>query len=301
VPRLTDLTLSRSGVDRAVDRREDQAWLAAAWEQDGTRVLLVDHGRAPVATEPPALVWCRPVDVVGGERYLLGVDPDGVAYFAAHGSLTPDPAQRSGLREVGALLSARDAGLLVHAVALANWHATHRYCPRCGSPTQVSAAGAERACPVDGSAHFPRTDPAVIVLVVDPDGRALLGRQARWSPGRFSTLAGFVEPGEDAERAVVREVAEESGVAVTDTEYLGSQPWPFPASLMLGFLAWAADGGDPVVDGVELAEARWFAREEVVSGLADGSLVLPPQVSIARRLVEHWYGAPLADPVGDWG
>ena len=137
--------------------------------------------------------------------------------------------------------------------------------------------------------------------MVDPDGRALLGRQARWSPGRFSTLAGFVEPGEDAERAVVREVAEESGVAVTATEYLGSQPWPFPASLMLGFLAWAADGGDPVVDGVELAEARWFAREEVVSGLADGSLVLPPQVSIARRLVEHWYGAPLADSVGDWG
>jgi NAD+ diphosphatase len=301
VPRLTDLTLSRSEVDRAVDRRDDQAWLAAAWQHERTRVLLVDHGQAPVTTEPPALVWCHPTDVVGGERYLLGVDVDGVAYFAAHGSLTPDPAERSGLREVGALLPDRDAGLLVHAVALANWHATHRYCPRCGSPTQVSSAGSERRCPVDGSAHFPRTDPAVIVLVIDPADRALLGRQARWSPGRFSTLAGFVEPGEDAERAVRREVAEESGVTVTSTEYLGSQPWPFPASLMLGYRAWAADGRDPVVDGIELTEARWFARDEVLAGLGDGSLVLPPQVSIARRLVEHWYGGSLADAPGDWG
>ncbi|HUW17213.1 MAG TPA: NAD(+) diphosphatase, partial [Actinomycetes bacterium] len=131
--------------------------------------------------------------------------------------------------------------------------------------------------------------------------RALLGRQARWSPGRFSTLAGFVEPGEDAERAVRREVAEESAVTVTSTEYLGSQPWPFPASLMLGYRAWAADGRDPVVDAVELTEARWFTRDEVLVGLGDGSLVLPPRVSIARRLVEHWYGGSLADAPGDWG
>jgi NAD+ diphosphatase len=301
VPRLTDLTLSRSGVDRSVDRRTDEHWLADVWQRPSTRVLLVDHGRAPVSGDPVALAWCQPSVVVGGERYLLGVDPEGVAYFAAHRSHTADPEERRGLREVASLLSARDAGLLVHAVALANWHSTHRYCPRCGSPTLVRAAGAERHCEVDGSSHFPRTDPAVIVLVTDPDDRALLGRQASWEPGRFSTLAGFVEPGEDAERALVREVAEESGVVVTATEYLGSQPWPFPASLMLGFLAHAEDGRDPVADGVELSEAYWFSREDVTRGVADGSLVLPPPVSIARRLVEHWFGGPV--PVGPqpWG
>jgi NAD+ diphosphatase len=301
VPRLTDLALSRAQVDRAVHRREDPRWLAAAWEQEATRVLLVDGGLAPVAAEPPALVWCRPEEVVGGERYLLGVDADGVAYFAAHGSRTPDPAPRGGLREFGAVLTARDAGLLVHAVALANWHATHRYCPRCGAPTEPAAAGAERRCPVDGSAHFPRTDPAVIVLVVDPDDRALLGRQARWQPGRFSTLAGFVEPGEDAERALAREVAEETGVVVATSEYLGSQPWPFPASLMLGYQAWAVDARDPVADGLELAEARWFTRQALRSEVESGSLVLPPPVSIARRLVEHWFGEPLADGHPGWG
>lgn len=296
--RLPELSLSRSAVDRAVHRRCDADWLAAAWQADTTRVLVVDDGRVPV-TADGALAWRRPGDVVGGDRYLLGVG-DGVAYFAAHRSRTPVPERTAGLRELGCVLPAGEAGLVVHAVALANWHANHRYCPRCGSPTVVAAAGAERRCVVDESAHFPRTDPAVIVLVTDPDDRALLGRQRRWQPGRYSTLAGFVEPGEDGEHAVVREVAEESGVRVVDVEYLGSQPWPFPSSLMLGYRAAAADGSQPVVDGVELAEAHWFSRQQLVDGLAAGSLVLPPPVSIARRLVEDWYGRPLPDAQQPW-
>lgn len=298
--RLTDLALSRSEVDRAVERRSDPAWLEAAWRSPATRVLLVDGGQVPVGDDGSALVWVTPADVPSGERFLLGVDTDGVAQFAVHRSGAEVSAQRAGLRELAVQLSARDAGLVVHAVALANWHAMHRYCPRCGCPTEVAAAGAERRCVVDGSAHFPRTDPAVIVLVSDPDDRALLGRQRRWPEGRFSTLAGFVEPGEDAERAVVREVAEESGVGVADVEYLGSQPWPFPASLMLGFSARAVDGRDPVVDGVELSEARWFSREELTAALTNGSLVVPPRVSIARRLIEDWYGGPLPDAPEAW-
>ena len=140
----------------------------------------------------------------------------------------------------------------------------------------------------------------MIVLVTDPDDRALLGRGRRWGPGRFSTLAGFVEPGEDAERAVVREVAEESGVVVDDVEYLGSQPWPFPASLMLGFRARASDGRAPVVDGEELVEARWFSRTELAEAVADGAVVPPTGISIARRLIEQWYGRRLADGPAAW-
>lgn len=298
--RLPELALSRAAVDRAVQRRHDGAWLAAAGQADTTRVLVVDDGRVPVGADGASLVWRRPGEVVGGERYLLGVDADGVAYFAAHRCATPPAEPTAGLREIGSVLPAGEAGLVVHAVALANWHASHRYCPRCGSPTLVAAAGAERRCVVDGSAHFPRTDPAVIVLVSDPNDRALLGRQRRWPTGRFSTLAGFVEPGEDGEHAVVREVAEESGVEVVDVEYLGSQPWPFPSSLMLGYRAVAADAREPVVDGVELAEAHWFSRGDLTDRLAAGTLVLPPPVSIARRLVEDWYGEPLPDSPAAW-
>jgi NAD+ diphosphatase len=186
----------------------------------------------------------------------------------------------------------------VLAVGLANWHATHRHCPRCGAPTVVEQAGFVRRCPADGSEHSPRTDPAIIVLVTDASGDlALLGSSGRWGPGRFSTLAGFVEPGEAAEGAVVREVLEESGVAIGEVTYLGSQPWPFPSSLMLGFTARALDpDAVPQGDGVEIVEARWFSRAQVLAGIADGSLGLPPAVSIARRLIEHWFGAELPEP-----
>ncbi len=171
-------------------------------------------------------------------------------------------------------MSDRDAGLLVHAVALEEWHRYHLRCPRCGAPTVVAAGGHLRRCPADGSEHYPRTDPAVIMLVRDDDDRCLLGRQASWPTGRFSTLAGFVEPGESLEQAVAREVAEEVGVAVTEVRYVGSQPWPFPSSLMLGFMARAADR-EIAVDGVEIEQARWFSRADVVAACADGSLIFP--------------------------
>ncbi|MGH8867026.1 MAG: NAD(+) diphosphatase, partial [Actinomycetes bacterium] len=151
-----------------------------------------------------------------------------------------------------------------------------------------------RRCPADGSLHFPRTDPAVIMLVTDGGDRCLLGRQAKWPERRFSTLAGFVEPGESLEHAVAREVHEEAGLRVVSTDYVASQPWPFPASLMLGFTA-TVDGHDVRVDGEEIVEARWLTRAQLCEDFRTGELRLPPPVSIARRLIEGWYGDALPD------
>jgi NAD+ diphosphatase len=197
------------------------------------------------------------------------------------------------LREAAALLNDRDAGLFTHAVALANWHATHTHCPRCGTPTVTVAAGHAQRCPADGSEHFPRIDPAVIMLVTDPDDRCLLARNRRWPERRVSILAGFVEPGESAEQAVAREVGEEAGITVAQVRYAGSQPWPMPQSLMLGFRASAAGDLELRVDDDEIAEAHWFSRDELRSALASREILLPPPVSIAHRLIESWYGEEL--------
>lgn len=208
-------------------------------------------------------------------------------------SREPLPGLRwTALRAVGAELSDADAGLATTAVALDAWHARHPRCPRCGAPTTSTAAGWTRRCTVDGSEHYPRTDPAVIMAVVDASDRLLLGHSAAWAPHRFSTLAGFVEAGESVEHAVRREVAEETTVLVGDVEYVGSQPWPFPASLMLGFRARALST-EVAVDGVELTDARWFSRAELAAAVATGELVLPSPASIAHALVEDWYGGPV--------
>jgi NADH pyrophosphatase NudC (nudix superfamily) len=199
----------------------------------------------------------------------------------------------AGLREAAALLNDRDAGLFTHAVALANWHATHTHCPRCGTPTVTVAAGHAQRCPADGSEHFPRIDPAVIMLVTDPDDRCLLARNRRWPERRVSILAGFVEPGESAEQAVAREVQEETGIAVARVRYVGSQPWPMPQSLMLGFRAAASGDLELRVDDDEIAEAHWYSREELRRALAAREILLPPPVSIAHRLIESWYGEEL--------
>jgi NAD+ diphosphatase len=290
------LALARSATDRVAERRTDDRWLAQAWADPATRVLLVGDGVTAVVVGGERLRFVPPMQAPPGERYLLGVDADGVAYFAVRteGDLLADGAEVAGLRELGAVLDDRDAGLLVLAVGLANWHATHTHCPRCGAPTEVVQAGFVRRCTNDGSEHYPRTDPAIIVLTTDATGeRALLGSSAKWGGNRYSTLAGFVEPGESAEAAVIREVGEESGVEVTDVTYLGSQPWPFPSSLMLGFTARAVDAGAvPEADGVELLDVRWFDREEIRRRTSEGTLVLPPPISIARRLIEHWFGPP---------
>ena len=288
--RLPELALARGTVDRASRLREDQREVDALWADSTTRVLRVHDGETLVTEDPPRLVLVAPYPT-DAERFLLGID-ERRAYFAVAEPFEAGPEQeRTTLRKVGALLPDRDVGLLVHAVALANWHATHSHCARCGAPTAVAAGGHVRRCPRDGSEHFPRTDPAVIMLITDDEDRALLGRQHSWPDRRFSTLAGFVEPGESAEQAVAREVREESGVEVGTVSYFASQPWPFPSSLMLGFYGKATTTEIILED--ELAEARWVSREMLAAEVARGELRLPPPVSIARRLIEGWYGGEI--------
>jgi NAD+ diphosphatase len=306
---LGELALARGTVDRVTKHRADRDWVDAAWKDPRTRVLVVQDGRAVVREdgERLELLLVPSEQAPPGTRFLLGQDDDGVVYFGVSGKLPtwPDGAQAqygpapgrgihpATLREVGALLSDRDAGLLTHAVAVANWHDTHTHCPICGSATVVDPGGHSTCCPVDGSEHFPRTDPAVIMLVTDPDDRCLLARNAAWPERRVSILAGFVDPGESAEQAVIREVAEETGITVGNVRYLGSQPWPMPRSLMLGFRADAPAGQTIAVDHEELAEARWYSRDELLASLGSHELALPPSVSIARRIIEAWYGGPL--------
>lgn len=290
-----------SGVDRAAEHRLDEAWLAAAWSHPTTRVFVVSGGQVLVEDTPDGhaeLVMMPSFEAPESEvhRYFLGIDEAGVRYFALQKDSLPgrldDAARPAGLREAGVLLSDRDAGLMVHAVALENWQRMHRFCSRCGERTVVAAAGHIRRCPACGAEHYPRTDPAVIMLVTDEEDRALLGRQVHWPEGRFSTLAGFVEPGESLEQAVVREVAEEAGVTVGEVSYVSSQPWPFPSSLMLGFMA-RATAAEIIVDGEELHEARWFSREEYRKAMETGEVLPPYGISIAARLIERWYGMPL--------
>jgi NAD+ diphosphatase len=277
----TQPALSRAAIDRAAHRRRDGDWLDKAWESG--RLLVVDGERRTVADEDGGLLL---IDTSGftAPRFFLGVDAEGTSYWAGVGELPRRLGARPvTIRDVGATLSDRDAGLYVAAVALANWHVTHVRCPRCGEPTEPINGGWVRRCVADGSEHFPRTDPAIIVLVHDGGDRCLLGRQPVWPPGRYSTLAGFAEPGESLEQAVAREVLEESRVVVDDIVYRGSQPWPFPASLMLGFDA-RVIGGEARVGDDELEDVRWFSRAD----LRRGEPLLPPPASIAHWLITGW-------------
>jgi NAD+ diphosphatase len=333
---LGELVLARETVDRATERRTDQAWLDTTWADPDTRVLVVDHGRALVRLHGDSgeLVFISPGQAPPGVRFLLGVEDERTVYYGvsaplegatgrlANGSYRadgspPDPAAARGtgpgrdrpnpdsgpaavprplsLREAGALLDDRDAGLLTHAIALANWHDTHTHCPIDGTPTVVNPGGHSTTCPADGTEHFPRTDPAVIMLVTDPEDRCLLARNVAWPQRRVSILAGFVDPGESAEHAVVREVHEETGITVDQVNYLDSQPWPMPRSLMLGFRAHATGDLTIRVDADEISEAHWYSREDLRRVLEAGELALPPAVSIARRIIEAWYGSELPD------
>jgi NAD+ diphosphatase len=233
---------------------------------------------------------------------FLGVDEAGRAHLAVRVEEPPDlpdGARWAGLRDVGAVLDDAGVGVLTTAVALIAWHINHPRCARCGSLTEVVQAGWVRHCPVCDAEHYPRTDPAVIMAVVDGEDRILLGRQASWPERRYSTLAGFVEPGESLEDAVRREVMEEAGIVVGEVAYRGSQPWPFPSSLMLGFRGEALTT-DAAADGVELALVSWWGREQLLDDVRTGRLLLPPDLSIARRLIEDWFGRPLEGSTQPW-
>lgn len=305
------LALARSTVDRHGELRADDALLDRLWRQPSTRVLVVREGRAALTPDGdghPGLLLHPPQDLSIGPNtlrvYLGALDGlDFVAVLEADAPETSpeealtDSVRWAGLREVGGLLDDRDAGLMTQAVSIANWHAAHPCCSRCGAPTEPVLAGWVRRCPSDASDHHPRSDPAVIMAVLDvpadDEERILLGRAPSWPERRFSTLAGFVEPGESLEAAVRREVHEETGVVIgDDVTYRGSQPWPFPSSLMVGFSA-VATQTDVRVDGVEISEARWFTRAELEQQSRDGELLLPSGISIARHLVEDWYGSEL--------
>ena len=290
--------------DPVADKREDTEWVEQRWQDPSSRVVLIREGQIAVgADEHPE--WL-PTTAAPDERIcwaLLGIDADGCARFAVAVPADPasvlaeDPTATGSaawlpLRE----LPRDDAAELFGAVALANWHGSHGYCPRCGTATEQLAAGWQRRCPTDGTRHFPRVDPAVIMLVHDGGDRALLGRRKRWPTGWFSTLAGFVEPGETLAAAVAREVAEEVGLQVLDVEHLGSQPWPFPNSLMIGFHA-RVDFTEPQPDGDEIEEAVWVTRDELAAASAAGDIRLPPALSISRWLIQQWYGAELP---GEW-
>lgn len=281
--------------DRAGARRDDEAWLDSRWKDPDTRVLVVAGTR--VRPRPDGTVaWLSPEDAPEGLRLLLG-ERDGRAWFAVIVAADQADADWVPLRALLPAL-ARDAALVLHALGMAEWLAVTRFCPRCGSPLAAHASGHELRCS-NGHTQFPRTDPAVIMLITDAsrgEERCLLGRQAVWPPDRFSTLAGFCEPGESLEDAVRREVAEEAGVGVGEVTYFANQPWPLPASLMIGFFG-KATSAQIAVDQVELEEARWFTRAELAEMTAAGTLLLPNPLSISRALIEEWYGAPLP---GSW-
>jgi NAD+ diphosphatase len=296
---------------------------------DGDRLAILPLGGALAAASGDAATEAAHEPSAGARGvFLLGLDADGPLFAVdvdapepggeraprliaaglprGSGAERPAPADgpRSvGLREAVAVLPQAEGGLAAYVAALLNWHRRHAFCATCGAASEVGEAGLVRVCPRCGTSHHPRTDPVVIMLVTDGAERVLLGRAPSWPPRRYSALAGFVEPGESLEEAVAREVAEEASVAVGPPRYVASQPWPFPASLMLGFEApWT--GGDASPQEDEIQDVRWFGRAEVAAAAADDvdgwggspdpadpdatSLLLPPRLAIARRLIERW-------------
>ena len=293
-------------LDRASELRSDEAELNRLWS--AAKIIRVAESK--LATDGTSLRFLNAAEVekliaskifTTGDKYFLGIDSASkVAYFAwdcdevglAAGENSTEGM--ASLRELGGILDEFHLGISMHATALSNWHRSHPHCARCGAETTSTLGGSVRVCVKDQSQHHPRTDSAVIVLVKDKDDRILLGHQPIWPDGRFSTFAGFLEPGETFEQCVEREVFEESGVKVNEIKYLGSQPWPFPASIMIAFSAVVVDPSTAKADGVEITEVRWFTRDELKSSVADGSLLLPPTISVARKMIEMWFG-PGAD------
>jgi NAD+ diphosphatase len=294
---LHDLSLARGTLDRAGLRRRDPDLVPLLLKDPLTQVLELAQDRAQVIdSDGGCSLFLRPPGAQDASRLtvFLGREDHGPAYLGVV-SDAQDPAGTSvwrTLRQVGALLSDRDAGLFATMLGLANWHASHTHCPLCGSRTEPDQAGWIRRCNRDGTEHYPRTDPAVIMAVTDAADRLLLARSPHWPAGRLSVLAGFVEPGESLEAAVAREVFEEVGLVVEQVRYLGNQPWPFPSSLMVGFTGRAVDT-TLHLDHQEIAEAMWVTRRELAEMVLAGRFDISPTVSIARRMIEHWNGGPI--------
>jgi NAD+ diphosphatase len=311
------LPLSRAEIDR--DHLTRVAGVEPLLADPASRAIVLHAGKALLAG-PDALAIVAPASVEHTLALYLGratTDAPDLPAGAPVLALILDDAQATALdaaadtldveatwgdlRRLGSKLGTRDAGLFTQALALANWHESYGFSPRTGHATEVGSAGWTRVHPDTGREVFPRTDAAIIVGITDADDRLLLGSNALWEAKRFSLLAGFVEPGESLEQAVVREVFEESGLHVVDPDYLGSQPWPFPASLMVGFRARIADGAPTVgtPDGHEILEVRWFTRDELAALAASGEIILPGHTSIARAIIEDWFGGEIADGV-EW-
>ncbi|QIG40311.1 NAD(+) diphosphatase [Microbacterium sp. 4R-513] len=298
-PALTD-----SGIDRAAEERSTDGLLDGARMDASSRVLVLHGDAAPLGPfdgageRNPSLHFVAAADVPDGARWaFLGRDAAGAAILGAVFPQDAEPPFEApsgwgGLRVVGGDLSPAESGVFVEALSLGRWLLDAPYCPACGTLTELRNAGWSRHCPNCGREHFPRTDPAVIVAITsatDPDA-LLLGSNALWGANRFSCFAGFAEAGESLESAVVREVREESGVVVRDLRYRGSQAWPYPRSLMVGFLATAIDDAAAEADGDEIAAVRWFTRAEIGASLAgEGDLLLPGRASIAHRLISGWH------------
>jgi NAD+ diphosphatase len=295
-------------LDRASHLRQDPSWFAAALADERSRAIPVWNSRTLVAEGDVQRAVYLPLSAVpparrNGEDLILLGRFDGIDYFtydidSVEAPPLPPGARFEDLRLVASLLPVEEAGLLGYARALVSWRRRHRFCGTCGAKTVSAKSGHVLVCSNAQcrTEQFPRVDPAIIVLVSDGE-RALLGRQASWPAGRYSTIAGFVEPGESLEDAVAREVLEETGIEVDAIEYHSSQPWPFPASLMLGFTAHALTSEVHLKDR-ELEDARWFTRAD----LASGTPLVPPGVSISFRLIEHWFnaggGRPLREILG---
>jgi NAD+ diphosphatase len=307
-----DLALSRHRTNRRAELRESPTLWEYIASQPQVRVLCVhrasvllrNHRIEGFTLEQVYRFW----DIRQEELMFLGettvatdTEPEGTVYLAYHVSLenmedvAQDGFQWEDLRSTGHLLSDRDAGLATQALALANWHETYQYSPQTGQQTLVVDGGWSRKTAAEKpTQYFPRTDPAIIVLITDSQDRLLLGNNALWEKNRFSLLAGFVEPGESLEEAVIREVYEESGLVVENPQYLTSQPWPFPRSLMLGFHAQVRADVDPNAlraDGVEILSLKWFSKQELLDNL--GEIVLPGKTSLSRAMIEHWLGQPI--------
>jgi len=288
--RDVDFAFDHAQHHRAAHLRKDDAWRKVPSGAPDVKVLVI--GGEHIATvDGRGLRWVPLDEAPEGEWIFLGTRGE-ERHAAVMVDRVPAHLQPASLRMIGPTVPPDEASLAVHAVGIAQWHQTHRFCARCGQPTDIAQAGHVRICPACGGHHFPRTDPAVIMLITDDQERALLGRQPVWPEGRFSTLAGFVEPGETLGDAVRREVKEEVGIPVGDVTYAASQPWPFPSSLMLGFFG-SALSYDIRVDQDEIAEARWFTREEVTEMTASSDLLLPPPMSISRWLVQQWHGGTI--------